>query len=92
MHQGGKEVLRRGHARGQSREAPGSTRVLRGSSRSASCATETWQDGQWKSCRRGENLDAKFGAAFDPVPARRVRLSMTEAPDTPTIWESQLFK
>lgn len=55
-------------------------------------AIETWQDGQWKPCYQGENLDAKLDITIDPVTASRVRLNITEATDTPTLWEFQLYE
>ena len=55
-------------------------------------AIETWQDGHWKPCYQGENLDAKLDITFDPVTASRVRLNITEATDTPTLWEFQLYE
>jgi len=54
-------------------------------------AVEYWQDEQWKPCCRGENLEARFSATFEPVTAQRVRLNITEATDGPTIWEFALF-
>jgi alpha-L-fucosidase len=54
-------------------------------------AIEYWQDGQWNTCYRGENLGARFAAKFEPVTAQRVRLNIIEATDGPTIWEFQLF-
>lgn len=53
---------------------------------------EYWQDGQWKTCYRGENLGAKLVARFEPVTAQRVRLHITEAADGPTISEFQLYR
>jgi alpha-L-fucosidase len=46
---------------------------------------------QWRPFYQGENLGAKLSARFGPVTARRVRLSITEATDGPTVWEFQLF-
>jgi alpha-L-fucosidase len=54
-------------------------------------AVEYWQDGQWKTICRGENLGAKYAARFEPVTAQRVRLNIAEATDGPTIFEFQLF-
>ena len=54
-------------------------------------AIEYWQDEQWQTCYRGENLGASLVATFDPVTAQRVRLHITEATDGPTIWEFELF-
>ena len=55
-------------------------------------AVEYWQDEQWKTCYRGENLGEKFSARFAPVTAARVRLNITESTDGPTIGEFQLFQ
>ncbi|MCX6875696.1 MAG: discoidin domain-containing protein [Verrucomicrobia bacterium] len=55
-------------------------------------AIETWHDGQWIPCYQGENLGEKLEVTFDPVTARRARLNITEATDTPTLWEFQLFE
>jgi alpha-L-fucosidase len=52
---------------------------------------ESWQDQQWKTICRGENLGANFTAKFEPVTAQCVRLNITEATDGPTIFEFQLF-
>ena len=54
-------------------------------------AIEYWQDGQWKTICRGENLGANFTAKFESVTAQRVRLNITEATDGPTIFEFRLF-
>jgi alpha-L-fucosidase len=55
-------------------------------------AIEYFQDGQWKACYRGEDLEAKLVARFTPVTAQRVRLNITESTDGPTIWEFHLFE
>jgi alpha-L-fucosidase len=54
-------------------------------------AIEYWQDEQWKTICRGENLGAYFTTKFEPVNAQRVRLNISEATDGPTIFEFQLF-
>jgi hypothetical protein len=53
---------------------------------------ETWQDGQWKACYQGKDLGEKLEATFEPVTAQRVRLNITEATDTPTLWEFQVLE
>jgi len=51
-----------------------------------------YQDGaQWKSFYRGKTLGERFSAKFDSVTAQRVRLSVLDATDGPTITEFQLF-
>jgi len=55
-------------------------------------AIEYLQDGRWQACYRGEKLGTKLVAKFKPVTAQRVRLSITEATDGPTIREFQLFE
>ena len=54
-------------------------------------AIEYWQDEQWKTICRGENLGTNFTTKFEPVTAQRLRLNITEATDGPTIFEFQLF-
>jgi alpha-L-fucosidase len=54
-------------------------------------AIETWQDGKWQPCYRGENLGATLDATFPPITVQRVRLNITEATDGPTIWEFELY-
>jgi len=54
-------------------------------------AIECWQDEQWKTIVRGENLGAHYSVKFEPVTAQRVRLNITEATDGPTIFEFRLL-
>ncbi|MHB0959487.1 MAG: alpha-L-fucosidase [Pirellulaceae bacterium] len=54
-------------------------------------AIEYWEEGQWKACYQGEDLNATLAAKFDPVTAQRVRLNVTEATDGPTFWEFQVY-
>ena len=52
---------------------------------------EYWRDGQWRVCRRGEEMGAKWSAEFAPLTAQRVRLNLVETTDGPTIWEFLLY-
>ncbi len=45
----------------------------------------------WQSVAAGTTIGMYKEISFDPVDARVVRLTITEATDVPTIWEFQLF-
>lgn len=46
---------------------------------------------EWKDAAAGTTIGEKRELRFPPVTARVFRLNVTEAADTPTIWEFQLF-
>ena len=52
---------------------------------------EAETNGAWRTVLEGGKIGRHFTRTFDPVTARRVRLSILEASDGPTIWEFQLF-
>jgi len=52
---------------------------------------EAEANGTWQTVFEGATIGRKFTKSFEPVTARRVRLSILEATDGPTIWEFQLF-
>jgi len=52
---------------------------------------EARDDGDWQTVLEGTTIGRKFTKTFTPVTARRVRLSILDASDGPTIWEVQLF-
>ena len=52
---------------------------------------EARTDGAWQTVLEGTKIGRKFTKTFKPVTARRVRLSILEATDGPTLWEFQLF-
>ena len=51
---------------------------------------EYWQDGVWKKCHEGENPGGRTSVKFTPVETQRMRLSLTECTDGPTLWEFSL--
>ena len=54
-----------------------------------------WNGDSWTTFHAspdGERVEGKLNLEFQPVTARRVRLSVTEATDVVTIWEFQLFQ
>jgi len=55
-------------------------------------AVEYFQDGQWRTCYRGEDPGERLDARFEPVTAQRVRLNLLDAHGGPTIWEFQVLK
>jgi len=52
---------------------------------------EVEKDGAWEPVLEGTTIGRHFTKSFAPVTARRVRLSILEATDGPTLWEVQLF-
>ena len=46
---------------------------------------------EWKDAAEGTTIGEKRELKFSPVKARVFRLNVTEAADTPTIWEFELF-
>ena len=46
----------------------------------------------WKTFFKGTTIGEEWIRRFEPVTARRVRLSVLDATNGPTIWEFQLFK
>lgn len=46
---------------------------------------------EWKTALSGTTLGEKFEAKFPPVTAQRIRLSILEATEGPTIWEIELL-
>jgi len=49
------------------------------------------QDGEWKVCHRGTRIGQGLEVIFPSVSARRVRLHIIEATESPAIFEFQLF-
>jgi alpha-mannosidase len=49
------------------------------------------RDGEWVTFARGERIGANLEMEVEPVLARKVRLSITDAPGGPTLWEFMLF-
>jgi alpha-L-fucosidase len=49
------------------------------------------QDGEWKVCHSGTRIGQGLEVIFPSVTARRVRLHIIEATESPTIFEFQLF-
>jgi alpha-L-fucosidase len=52
---------------------------------------EVEANGAWQPVLEGAEIGRHFTRTFEPVTARRVRLSILDASDGPTIWEFQLF-
>jgi alpha-L-fucosidase len=47
--------------------------------------------GDWKNILQGEKIGPDYCKQFDPVTARFVRLNISQAKNSPSIWEFQLF-
>lgn len=54
-------------------------------------AIEVLTDDKWVQCYEGKSIGAQATARFEPVTAQRVRLSILESADGPTISEFQIF-